>query len=189
MVEINKAKGGKQIVVEENPVSRWLFSNTMSAWIWLVLRLYLGYSWLVAGWGKITDPAWTGEQAGVAVKGFMEGALSLVEAGDVPTWYAWFLEAVVIPNAVPFSYMVAWGEVLVGLGLIVGFLTGIAAFFGAVMNMSFLLAGTVSTNPIMFLIALALMMAWKVAGWYGLDRWALPLLGTPWSVKSKETTE
>src|SRR5690625_2784819 len=89
MVEINKAKGGKQIVVEENPVSRWLFSNTMSAWIWLVLRLYLGYSWLVAGWGKITDPAWTGEQAGVAVKGFMEGALSLVEAGDVPTWYAW----------------------------------------------------------------------------------------------------
>src|SRR5690625_7579172 len=85
----------------------------------------------------------------------MEGALSLVEAGDVPTWYAWFLEAVVIPNAVPFSYMVAWGEVLVGLGLIVGFLTGIAAFFGAVMNMSFLLAGTVSTNPIMFLIALA----------------------------------
>src|SRR5690625_6719411 len=97
--------------------------------------LYLDYSWLVAGWGKITDPAWTGEQAGVAVKGFMEGALSLVEAGDVPTWYAWFLEAVVIPNAVPFSYMVAWGEVVVGLGLFVGFLTGIAAFFGALMKL------------------------------------------------------
>src|SRR5690625_7084253 len=107
----------------------------MSAMIWLVLRLYLGYSWLVAGWCKITDPAWTGEQAGVAVKGFMEGALSLVEAGDVPTWYAWFLEAVVIPNAVPLSYMVAWGVVLVGLGLIVVFFTGIDAFLVAVMIM------------------------------------------------------
>src|SRR5690625_7816040 len=78
MVEMNKAKGGKQIVVEENPVSRWLFSNTMSAWIWLVLRLYLGYSWLVAGWGKITDPAWTGEQAGVEI-----GRASCRERGQI----------------------------------------------------------------------------------------------------------
>ena len=79
--------------------------------------------------------------------------------------------------------MVAWGEVLIGLGLIVGLLTGIAAFFGALMNMSFLLAGTVSTNPVMFIIAVFLIIAWKVAGWYGLDRWVLPRLGTPWSSK------
>lgn len=186
MVEMNKAKVGKEIIVEDNPVSRWLFTNTSSAWIWLILRIYLGYSWLVAGWGKVTSDAWTGENAGVAVKGFMEGALALVEEGHVPTWYAWFLESVVIPGAVPFSYMVAWGEVLVGLGLIVGLLTGIAAFFGAVMNMSFLLAGTVSTNPVMLLIAIFIMLAWKVAGWYGLDRWALPYLGTPWTVRDKQ---
>ena len=24
------------------------------------------------------------------------------------------------------------------------------------------------------------MLAWKVAGYYGLDRYVLPLLGTPW---------
>lgn len=188
MVKMDKAKVGTEIVVEENPISRWLFSNTTSAWIWLILRLYLGYSWLTAGWGKVTSDAWTGENAGAAVKGFMQGALALVEEGHVPTWYAWFLESVVIPNAVPFSYMVAWGELLVGLGLIVGLLTGIAAFFGAVMNMSFLLAGTVSTNPMMFLIAMAIMMAWKVAGWYGLDRWALPKLGTPWKEREKKLT-
>ncbi len=41
-----------EIVIQENPVSSWLFSNTKSAWIWLILRVYLGYSWLVAGWGK-----------------------------------------------------------------------------------------------------------------------------------------
>lgn len=188
-MKLEESKLGKEIVIEENPVSRWLFSNTSSAWLWLILRLYLGYSWLVAGWGKVTSDAWTGENAGAAVEGFMGGALSLVQEGDVPTWYAWFLETVVIPNAVPFSYMVAWGEVLVGLGLIVGFLTGIAAFFGAVMNMSFLLAGTVSTNPVMFMIALALILAWKVAGWYGVDRWALPFFGTPWTERDKEKSK
>lgn len=186
MVKVEDRKVGKEIIVEENPVSRWLFTNTTSAWIWLILRLYLGYNWLVAGWGKVTSDAWTGENAGVAVKGFMEGALALAQEGDVAGWYAWFLENLVIPNAVVFSYMVAWGELLVGLGLIVGLLTGIAAFFGALMNMSFLLAGTVSSNPVMFIIAILLIMAWKVAGWYGLDRWALPFLGTPWTVRRKE---
>lgn len=186
MVKIEDQGIGSEIVVEENPVSRWLFSKTSSAWLWLIIRLYLGYSWLTAGIGKITNPAWTGADAGVAIKGFMQGALALVEEGHVPTWYAWFLETLVIPNSVLFSYVVAWGEVLVGLGLIVGLLTGIAAFFGALMNLSFLFAGTVSTNPFMLLLAIFLIMAWKVAGWYGLDRWALPKLGTPWTRRKKE---
>ncbi len=185
MVKLKNVGLGKDVVVDENPVSRWLFTNTTSAWIWLVLRLYLGYSWLTAGINKVTSDVWTGSNAGTAIKGFMEGALGKVEAGDVAGWYAWFLENIVIPNAVPFSYMVAWGEILVGLGLIVGILTGISAFFGALMNMSFLLAGTVSTNPVMFMIAMLLVMAWKVAGWYGLDRWVLPRLGTPWSINDK----
>ena len=185
MVKIENEGRGKEIIIEENPFSRWLFTNTRSAWIWLILRLYLGYTWLSAGIGKVTSDAWTGENAGAAVKGFMGGAIALAEEGEVAGWYAWFLENFVIPNAVTFSYMVAWGEVLIGLGLIVGLLTGIAAFFGAMMNMSFLLAGTVSSNPVMFMIAILIIMAWKVAGWYGLDRWALPRLGTPWTIKRK----
>lgn len=185
MVKVENEGRGKEVIIEENPLSRWLFTNTTSAWIWLILRLYLGYTWLMAGIGKVTSDAWTGENAGAAVKGFMGGAIALAEEGDVAGWYAWFLETIVIPNAVVFSYMVAWGEVLIGLGLIVGLLTGIAAFFGAMMNMSFLLAGTVSSNPVMFMIAIFLIMAWKVAGWYGLDRWALPRLGTPWTIKRK----
>lgn len=42
------------------------------------------------------------------------------------------------------------------------------------------MAGSASTNGLLFALAIALMLAWKVAGWYGLDRWLLPLLGTPW---------
>ncbi|WP_270167327.1 DoxX family membrane protein [Paenibacillus sp. SYP-B4298] len=178
----------KNVYIPENPVSRFLFSSTQAGWIWLLVRLYLGYSWITAGWKKVNSDAWTGKNAGTAIEGFMKGALAKAEEGkDVAGWYASFLENVVIPNAKVFSYMVAFGEVLVGLGLILGLLTGIAAFFGGLMNVSFLFAGTVSTNPLLFILATWLVLAWKNAGWYGLDRWALPLLGTPWS-KDKPTT-
>ncbi|MEM6429606.1 MAG: DoxX family protein, partial [Deinococcota bacterium] len=65
------------------------------------------------------------------------------------------------------------------IALIVGFLTGISAFLGGLMNASFLLAGTVSTNPLMFILATWLVLAWRVAGYYGLDYWVLPRLGAP----------
>lgn len=171
----------KSIQIPENPLSQFLFNDTRSAIIWLIIRLYVGYAWLTAGWHKITDEKWTGANAGAAVEGFIQGALAKAEEGkDVTGWYASFLENVALPNAKLFSFLVAYGEVLVGLGLIVGLLTGIAAFFGSLMNVSFLFAGTLSTNPILFILATWLVLAWKVAGWYGLDRWALPLLGTPW---------
>ncbi|MGG3282428.1 DoxX family protein [Paenibacillus solani] len=183
----NSYKEGQYVVVPENPVSMFLFNSTRSAWIWLFVRLYLGYAWISAGIKKITSEAWTGSEAGSAIQGFVGGALAKAEEGkDVSGWYASFLEGFVLPNAKMFSYMVAFGEVLVGIGLIVGLLTGIAAFFGGLMNASFLFAGTVSTNPLLFILATWLVMAWKVAGWYGLDRWALPLLGTPWSRRRQE---
>lgn len=128
-------------------------------------------------------------QCGRGHSGFVKGALAKADEGQVYGWYASFLENVVLPNAKLFSFMVAWGEVAVGLGLILGLLTGIAAFFGSFMNVSFLFAGTLSSNPLLFILATWLVLAWKVAGWYGLDRWALPLLGTPWGRARKERSD
>jgi thiosulfate dehydrogenase [quinone] large subunit len=68
----------------------------------------------------------------------------------------------------------------VGLGLFVGALTGIAAGFGVLMNMNYLLAGTVSINPVLGMFGLFLALAWRVAGQIGLDRVLLPALGLPW---------
>jgi thiosulfate dehydrogenase [quinone] large subunit len=78
------------------------------------------------------------------------------------------------------GWVITFGEMAVGFGLIIGLLTGVAAFFGAFMNMSFLLAGSASTNPVLFTLAIGLILAWKVAGYYGVDRYLLPMLGTPW---------
>jgi thiosulfate dehydrogenase [quinone] large subunit len=169
--------------IEDSPLSRALFGDVRWGWLWLILRLYAGWLWLDAGWGKTTSAAWTGSQAGTALTAFINGALTKAGGAhpDVQSWYAWFLQYLVLPNAVTWSYLVAWGEMVVGLALILGLFTGIAAFFGSVMNINYLLAGTVSINPILFVIEILLMLAWKTAGWFGLDRWVLPALGTPWS--------
>ena len=168
---------------ENAPVESLLFNDVRLSWLWLILRLWLAWKWLDAGWAKLQNPAWVGPNAGGAIQGFVKGALAKTtgEHPDVPGWYATFLQNVVQPNAALWSHLVSYGEVLVGIALVLGLFTGIAAFFGGFMNFNYLLAGTVSTNPMMFLVAALLMLAWKTAGWLGLDRVVLPLLGTPWA--------
>jgi len=66
------------------------------------------------------------------------------------------------------------------VALIIGAFVGIAALFGAFMNWNFIMAGSASTNGLLLVLAIGLILAWKIAGWYGLDRWLLRWLGTPW---------
>ena len=171
---------GRAEIPEPN-LTRFLFADTRMAPFWFVVRVYLGYLWLMEGIGKVTEGGWIGQGAGGAVKGFAQGALAQTtgEHPQVTQWYAWFLQNVVIPNAALFSYLVTFGEILVGLALILGLFSGIAAFFGAFMNASFIFAGTAGANPLMFILAILLIFAWRVAGYWGLDRWALPAIGVP----------
>ncbi len=173
--------GHRVVSIEDPPIARALFGGVRWAWPWAILRLYLGWEWLHAGWEKLYAPAWTGNKAGAAITGFVSKALTKTggEHPDVQGWYAWFLQNVVQPYPMAWSYLVVWGEILVGIALILGLFTGVAAFFGSFMNVNYLLAGTVSVNPVLFPIATWLVLAWKTAGWWGLDHWALPLLGTP----------
>ncbi len=170
-----------RVQIPDPPIAQFLFSDTRMAWFWLVVRIYAGYEWLTAGMEKLGAPSWTGSHAGAAIGGFVAGALKKTAGGhpDVAGWYASFLQSLVLPHAAAWSWAITLGEVAVGVGLIVGFLTGIAAFFGGLMNANYLLAGTVSTNPVLFILSTWLLLAWRVAGYYGLDRWVLPALGVP----------
>lgn len=168
----------KHHIIGESPFSRFFTSDTRSAPLWLILRVYIGALWLEAGWAKVQSDAWVGPDAGTALTGFVHGALAKTTGAhpDVQGWYAAFLENVVLPNASVWSPLIAWGEVLVGVALIAGFMVGISAFFGAFMNLNFLLAGAVSVNPIMYTAAIGLILAWRVAGYWGADHYVLPRL-------------
>ena len=156
---------------EEPRWAKFLFASTAAAWLWLVLRLYMAYIFIPAAWGKITSGKWLFGD-GSPIQGLVGGAAS---SSDTPGWYVWFLQNVVEPNASLFATLVALGELAVGLGLLFGLLTGIAAFGGVFLNGNFVLAGVLGQNPALILMGAFLMVAWRNAGWIGLDRWFIPL--------------
>lgn len=181
-----------EILIPDPPIAHALFETVRFSWLWLLLRFYLAYTWLSAAWGKLNNPAW---MDGKAIQGFWQNAVSVSETGSGQItfdWYRTFLQYMIDSGwNTWFGPLMAYAELTVGLLLLLGAFTGIAAFMGAFLNMNFMLAGVASTNPVLFTISILVMLAWKVAGWWGLDRWLLPLLGTPWmrSVATVDTNE
>lgn len=175
-------------IVNDPPLAQKLFNSTYAAWLWLPIRIWVGLQWIEAGLHKIEDPAWV--STGEALKGYWTRAVAIPAEGRPAIsfdWYRDFLNMLLSAEAhVTFGKLIAYGEFLVGVGLIVGALTGFAAFFGALMNFNFMLAGSASTNPVLFILAIGIILAWKVSGRVGVDYFLLPLLGTPWKQPTEE---
>lgn len=157
-----------------------IFQDQRFGLVWLVIRVWLGYQWLQAGIGKLTNPAgvWVGAKAGVALKGFWMKAAGMATGPDgalLPPaakygWYQSFLKSLVNSGSEQwFSYLLVAGEILVGIALILGAVTTVAALFGALMNFNFMMAGTASSNPVLYTLAILLILAGVNAGLYGVD--------------------
>jgi len=175
-------------VIQDPPFITTLFSDKRMAWFWFIFRVWLGYKWIDAAIHKVGNPAWV--ETGDALKGFWSGIVLIPAEGRPPIafdWYRGFIQFLLDAEAYTwFAKLVVYGELLVGIALILGAFTGFAAFFGALMNWNFMMAGSASTNPLLFVVALGLIFAWKIAGYIGLDYFLLPLLGTPWKRKKAE---
>lgn len=164
-----------------------IFSNTWLAPVWLLVRVYVGYQWLLAGsdkvWGNTRWIAVSGPD-GLGLKAYWERAIAVNATGTGPIKYDWYRHFLSFMDHHGwyhwFAWVVAFGEMGVGVALIVGAFTGVAALAGATMNFNYLMAGSSSTNPVLFILAVLLLLGWKVSGWIGIDRWLLPALGTPW---------
>lgn len=160
-------------------VARFLRRAKDAAPLYLGIRLFLGYEWITSAREKLDNPAWM--DTGAALQSYWQRAVLVPEQGRPPItypayrsfiqymldneWYTWFAKVVAI------------GELLIGIGLLVGGLTAIAAIFGLLMNFSFVYAGSASTNPTLIILGAVVIFGWRVAGWWGLDRFLLPLLG------------
>ena len=171
------------VEVEGPAFARYLFSNTRAGLLWLPIRIFVGLR-LARGWLAQARHAGGWTNGGDALLGYWQRALTTPGSGSPPItfeWYRSFIQFLVDNHAQTwFAWLVMFGEIAIALALLTGTLDGIAAFFGAMMNMSFLLAGSASTNPVMFTFAIGLILAWRVAGYYGVDRWLLRTLGVPW---------
>ena len=179
-----------------NPrTAEFLLANRRMGAVWFPIRLYVGWQWLTASWHKLAGPSslgWVrdGSNGSVPVHhgdkllAFWQSAIAAA-AGGAPQigypWYREFLRLLIDHHAQSwFAYLIAGGEFMAGLCLVLGAFTVVAAAGGALMNFNYMLAGSASLNPMLFAAEVLLILAWKSAGYVGLDRWLLPMLGTPW---------
>jgi thiosulfate dehydrogenase [quinone] large subunit len=135
----------------------WLRTSKVSSVLLTILRIWLGWQWLTGGIHKVfgSEPF----DASGFIKGVIAHPVTGPEGDVLYGPFNAFLENVALPASGFFSFMVAWGELLIGLGLILGTLTTAATFFGLLMNFTFLFSGTVSSNPLYILIGVLILFA------------------------------
>ncbi|MDM5215086.1 DoxX family membrane protein [Peribacillus sp. NJ4] len=150
---------------------KFIRENVYASFMLTILRIFIGWQWLNAGWSKITSGKFD-------ASGFITDAIGKVtgEHPSVQSWWADFLGMFALPNVGIFNILVPWGEFLVGLGLLLGTFTTFAVLMGVLMNFSYMFSGATSTNPQMVLIEIFILVAGFNAGRIGLDHWIIPFL-------------
>lgn len=178
-----------RVLLQDPPLVPLLFSHAAAAWLWLGVRLWLGYQWLTVASHKLADPAWT-DGSGSAIRSYWTTALGTTPQGQPVITYEWyraFLQMLVDNHAETwFSKLIVGGELTVGVAMILGACVGIVAGGGLAMNFAYMLAGSASSNPVLALIEVALILAWKNAGYFGLDFFLLRKFG-PRAVPATDT--
>ncbi len=112
----------------------WLAVLRVVVGAWFVkavwTKLALGFAW-----GVIPYPTVSPRFVGFHPKRVAEFA-----AGNPVGWYKDFLEQTVLPNAALFATLQVWGEVAVGIGLVLGLVTRLTALVGLYLALNFGLA-------------------------------------------------
>jgi thiosulfate dehydrogenase (quinone) large subunit len=171
----------------ELPWARWLFRSRQASILWLIVRLWLGWQWLSAGWSRLTgagDSNWFTHATGL--QGFIAGANASYDHraqafGHPEVNYGWYLHILngMGAHAQVFSRVVTISELLVGIGLLLGCLTGAAAAGGVALNILYITGGSAGPNGVFILFGVLLVAAWRVAGYLGADYFVLPRLRAP----------
>jgi thiosulfate dehydrogenase [quinone] large subunit len=176
------APGSNVVGVEEARWARWLLASRAAAWIWLVVRVWLGYEWLHAAFKKVNTTAartaWW--DSGAAIKSIASSALAATRLPEHPqVANAWWMSVLhwESSNALWVSRVVVVAEVVIGVALVLGLFTGVVALLGLVLNFSYMFSGAAGVDPAFVVAAVLLVLAWRNAGWIGLDGLVLPHLG------------
>jgi uncharacterized membrane protein YphA (DoxX/SURF4 family) len=113
------------VEVESPRFAKYLFGNTRAGLFWLPIRLFVGFAWLTAGWGKLTGTGWT--DGGSRLLGYGRTRSPSPRSGHPPItydWYRTFIQWLIDNNAQTWmGWVIPIGETLVGLGLLFGALT------------------------------------------------------------------
>jgi thiosulfate dehydrogenase [quinone] large subunit len=94
-----------------------------------------------------------------------------LEEIDPESFGAWFIENVGLPHWQPLAWMVCWGETLIALGLIFGFMTRGAAVGAMLMMFAFAIGGYYDASLIVLALMFLPFVLLPTGHWLGLDRY------------------
>jgi thiosulfate dehydrogenase [quinone] large subunit len=143
----------------------WLKESKFMAVAWTVMRVWLGIMWIQAGSAKL----WGAESAGflhnngAGVAGFA--------AHGIPayTWWGTFLHGFVVPNAGWIGILIAVAEFTIGVALVAGLFTRVAALGSLALLFTYVMSGTASVCAFYALIAIVILAMWRTSSWIGFD--------------------
>jgi thiosulfate dehydrogenase [quinone] large subunit len=146
-------------------VLAWLRQSKYASIAWLAVRVWVGCMWIQAGWSKVfgAENPYFLHNNGAGVAGF---------AGHGAAAYSWWgsvMHSFVVPNASWIAVVVAFGELAIGLGLVVGFLTRTAAVCSLLLLFTYIMSGTASVCAFYALCALIVLATWRTSTWIGVD--------------------
>jgi thiosulfate dehydrogenase [quinone] large subunit len=147
------------------------------AWI-VVLRVVVGAWFVKAVWTKLGVGFLGGVIPYPSVSerflSFHPKRVAEFAAGNPIEWYKNFLEGTVLPNAQLFASLQTYGEVAVGVGLVLGFLTGLGALVGLYLTLNFGLASQwISIGQqgfhVVLVTAMLILLCTRAGRGFGLD--------------------
>ena len=94
------------------------------------LRIFTGLAWLSHGIAKVTNPQFA------APGGMFEGIVKDMSSGTSGPYHD-FLTSTVLTHPALFSMLVAWGETLTGVALVLGLLTRLGGLVGVFLALNY----------------------------------------------------
>ena len=126
-------------------------------WVLIPIRLFLGVTFVYAGLQKLTDPQFFKPSApryiGHQIAAFAHGSP-----------ISGLLLHVALPHAAFYGGLIAYGEIAIGLGTLVGLLARPAVFFGLLLSLVFFLSASWRVYPYFYGADIVFCFAWLSLG-------------------------
>ncbi|WP_328480170.1 DoxX family protein [Streptomyces sp. NBC_00377] len=142
--------------------------GTATRYALLPLRIFLGVTFIYAGLDKLTDSAFLKDSGAGSIGDTMR---AVRDSSAIPA-----MVDMALKNPVGFGYAMAFGELAVGIGILVGLLTRLAALGGALISLSLWLTVSWASDPYYYGNDLPYMFLWVPFVLAGAPYWSLDAL-------------
>jgi thiosulfate dehydrogenase [quinone] large subunit len=171
MSAVNTVTGTVTAVIGE-PAKRanlqvWesLKESKFAALAWTAMRVWLGVMWIQAGSAKL----WGAEAAGFLHNGGAGVAGFAGHGTPAYSWWGSFLHGFVVPNAGWIGVLIAVAEFAIGVALVAGLFTRVAALGSLALLFTYVMSGTASVCAFYALFAIVILVMWRTSSWIGAD--------------------